>query len=184
MVYDESGAPIRRVDGSTDSGFQRVAWDLRYPAARVPNMERGKATRTFPTLRIRGRWCWLGTYSVQAFEKIGGVESEVAGRQTFKVATEQLSSMNAPDRTAQEEFQRKVGRLYRAVYGAQQTAENVESRLKSIRQALAETPAAEKQLGAWLIRSNSATGRSCERCGAMLKSPGEMSRCLRRLAIA
>jgi hypothetical protein len=43
---------------------------------------------------------------------------------------------------------RKVGRLYRAVYGAQQTAENVESRLKSIHAALRETPAVEKQLGA------------------------------------
>jgi hypothetical protein len=37
--------------------------------------------------------------------------------------------------------------LYRAVYGAQQTSENVESRIKSIRQALAQTPAVEKQLG-------------------------------------
>ena len=35
MVYDESGAPIRRVEGSDDSGFQRVAWDLRYPAGQV-----------------------------------------------------------------------------------------------------------------------------------------------------
>ena len=31
IVYDESGSPIRRVEGSIDSGFQRAAWDLRYP---------------------------------------------------------------------------------------------------------------------------------------------------------
>src|SRR5258707_3238894 len=35
LVYDESGAPIRRVNGGTDSGFQRVAWDLRYAAPKV-----------------------------------------------------------------------------------------------------------------------------------------------------
>jgi hypothetical protein len=38
--------------------------------------------------------------------------------------------------------------LYRAVYGAQQTAENVEARLKTIRAALRQTPAVEKELGA------------------------------------
>ena len=147
MVYDESGAPIRRVDGSTDSGFQRVAWDLRYPASRVREHGEGEGDEDFPDSQDQGPLVLAGTYSVQAFEKIGGVESEIAGRQTFKVATEQLSAMNAPDRTVQEEFQRKVGRLYRAVYGAQQTSENVESRIKSIRQALAQTPAVEKQLG-------------------------------------
>jgi uncharacterized protein YukE len=56
--------------------------------------------------------------------------------------------LSAGDRAAQEEFQRKVARLYRAVSGALHTAEDVESRLKSIREALRETPAAEKQLGA------------------------------------
>ncbi|HET7892549.1 MAG TPA: glycosyl hydrolase, partial [Candidatus Sulfotelmatobacter sp.] len=30
LVYDESGAAIRRVNGSAEAGFQRVAWDLRY----------------------------------------------------------------------------------------------------------------------------------------------------------
>jgi hypothetical protein len=39
-----------------------------------------------------------------------------------------------------------VARLYRAVSGAVHTAENVEARLKDIRAALRETPAAEKQL--------------------------------------
>ena len=56
--------------------------------------------------------------------------------------------MNAAERTAQEEFLRKVSRLYRAVYGATRTAEDGEARLKLIREALRETPAAEKQLGA------------------------------------
>jgi hypothetical protein len=43
---------------------------------------------------------------------------------------------------------RNTARLYRAVHGATKTAEDVQSRLKAIRDALAETPAVEKQLGA------------------------------------
>jgi hypothetical protein len=80
------------------------------------------------------------------FSKVAGAVTEIAGPQNFKVATEGSSSMTAADRTAQEEFLRKVGRLYRAIYGSQQTAENVQSRLKAIRGALRETPAADKQL--------------------------------------
>jgi hypothetical protein len=82
------------------------------------------------------------------FQKVGGVVTDLAGPQSFKVTTEQLASMSATDRAAQEEFLRKVSRLYRAVYGATHTAEDVEARLKQIREALKETPAVEKQLGA------------------------------------
>jgi photosystem II stability/assembly factor-like uncharacterized protein len=147
MIYDEGGAPIRRVDGSTDAGFQRVAWDLRYPASRVKEHGEGEGDEDFPDSQDQGPLVLAGTYSERAFEKIGGVETEVGTPQRFKVTTEQLSAMNAGDRTAQEEFQRKVARLYRVVYGALQTSENVEARLKIIRQALAQTPAVEKQLG-------------------------------------
>ncbi len=148
LVYDESGAPIRRLEGGVDSGFQRVAWDLRYPASRVKEHGGEEADEDFPDSADLGPLVLAGTYSVRMFEKVDGTVTEVAGPQTFKVATEGLSSMNAADRTAQEEFLRKVARLYRAVYGAQQTAENVESRLKTIREALRETPAVDKQLGA------------------------------------
>jgi septation ring formation regulator EzrA len=68
--------------------------------------------------------------------------------QTFKVVTDGQGSMNAGDLAAREEFHRKVARLYRAVSGATRTAHEVEDRLKSIREALRDTPAAEKELDA------------------------------------
>jgi hypothetical protein len=148
VVYDEGGTAVRRVEGSTDSGFQRAAWDLRYPAARVHEHAGDEADEDFPDSADLGPLVLAGSYSVRMFSKVDGTVSEVAGPVSFKVATEGSASMNAADRTAQEEFMRKVGRLYRAVYGAQQTAENVQSRLKTIREALRETPAAGKELGA------------------------------------
>ena len=146
VVYDESGAPIRRVEGGTDSGFQRVAWDLRYSAPQVKK-KADDGEEDFPDAADQGPLVLAGSYSVRMFEKVGGAVTEVAGPQTFKVATEGSSGMNAADRAAQEEFLRKVTRLYRAVSGALHTAEDVESRLKAIREALRETPAVEKQLG-------------------------------------
>jgi len=146
VVYDESGAPIRRVEGSIDSGFQRAAWDLRYPA--VSLREHTDEGEDFPPAGAKGPLVISGTYSVRLFQKVDGAVTELAGMQSFKVVADGTSSLNAADRVAQEEFQRKVARLYRAVSGALHTADDVAARLKAIRGALRETPAAEKQLGA------------------------------------
>ncbi|HTW57475.1 MAG TPA: hypothetical protein VMD99_05070 [Terriglobales bacterium] len=148
VVYDDSGTAIRRVDGSTDAGFQRVAWDLRYPASRLVSKRDPEEDEDFPDATGQGPLVISGTYSVRMFEKVGGMVAEVAGPQSFKVTTEGASNMTPADRTAQEEFLRKTARLYRAVNGALQVAEDVESRLTKIREALRETPAVEKQLGA------------------------------------
>jgi hypothetical protein len=146
LVYDDSGKAIRRVEGATDAGFQRAAWDLRYPAARVKTHQQ-EPEEDFPDAADQGPLVMPGSYSVRMFEKADGVITEVAGPQSFKVATENSSSMSAADRTTQQEFLNKVARLYRAVYGATHTAEDVQDRLKQIREALRETPGAEKQLG-------------------------------------
>jgi len=148
IVYDESGAPIRRVDGTTDAGFQRAAWDLRYPAVRVAKKKSEEAEIFFSDAADEGPLVLAGNYSVRMFEKVDGTVTELAGPQSFKVVTENAASMTPQDHASQEEFLRKVSRLYRAVYGAVHTAEDTQSRLKDIRDALHQTPAAEKQLGA------------------------------------
>ena len=149
MIYDESGAPLRRVEGSVDAGFHRTAWDLRYPAAKVlEHREDEEGDGDFPNATDQGPLVVAGTYSVRMFQKVDGVVTELEEPQSFKVTTEQSASMTPADRGAQEEFLRKVSRLYRAVYGATRTAEDVTSRLQQIREALKETPAMEKQLGA------------------------------------
>jgi photosystem II stability/assembly factor-like uncharacterized protein len=146
VVYDESGAAIRRVEGSTESGFQRAAWDLRYPAASL--REHAEEGENYPPAGALGPLVISGSYSVRMFEKVNGAVTELGGAQNFKVVTEGASSMSVADRAAQQEFQHKVARLYRAVSGALHTSDEVEARLKAIRGALRETPAMEKQLGA------------------------------------
>ena len=147
VVYDDSGAAIRRVEGNVDSGFQRVAWDLRYAAPQLKK-HGDDGEEDFPDAADQGPLVLSGTYSVRMFQKIGGAVTESGGPQSFKVVTEGASGMTAADRTAQEEFLRKTTRLYRAVSGALHTSEDVESRLKAIREALREVPTVEKQLDA------------------------------------
>jgi hypothetical protein len=74
------------------------------------------------------------------------VETELGAAQKFRVVTDGQGSMDAGELAAREEFHRKAARLYRAVSGATRATHEVEDRMKSIREALRETPAAEKQL--------------------------------------
>ena len=86
MVYDESGAPIRRVEGSIESGFQRAAWDLRYPA--VSLREHAEEGEDFPPAGAKGPLVISGNYSVRMFQKVDGAVTELAGAQNFKVVTD------------------------------------------------------------------------------------------------
>jgi photosystem II stability/assembly factor-like uncharacterized protein len=146
LVYDESGAAIRRVEGSIESGFQRAAWDLRYPVVVLP--EHHDEDEDFPPASSHGTLVLPGAYSVRCFQQVDGVVSELGAAQNFKVVTEGQGAMSAGDLAAREEFHRKVARLYRAASGATRTGHEVEDRLKAIREALRDTPAAEKQLDA------------------------------------
>jgi photosystem II stability/assembly factor-like uncharacterized protein len=146
MVYDESGAPIRRVEGGIDAGFQRVAWDLRYPVVALPEHE--DEEEDFPPASAQGTLVLPGSYSVRCFQKVDGAVTELGAAQSFKIVTDGQGAMSAAELAVREEFHRKVARLYRAVSGATHTAHEVDDRLKAIREALRDTPAAEKELDA------------------------------------
>src|SRR6202011_4050302 len=69
VVYDESGSPLRRVDGSLEGGFQRAAWDLRYPAAALrEHSEDGDDD--FAPATGSGPLVMPGNYSVRMFQKV------------------------------------------------------------------------------------------------------------------
>jgi hypothetical protein len=145
-VYDESGAPIRRVDAAVAEGFHRVAWDLRYFAPSVSEEE--KPEDDFPPVGSQGPLVMPGKYSARLFRKVDGVVTELAGAQAFSVVADGTAAMNADDRAAQQDFHRKVSRLYRAVSGVINSANDLQTRLKAIRKALQNTPAAEPLVAA------------------------------------
>jgi hypothetical protein len=146
LVYDETGKPLRRVNATNAKGFQRVAWDLRYPAATI-NVEAGEGDEDFPPAGRQGPMVMPGSYSVRMFKKVNGTTTEMASPQKFDVVIEGQDGMNAQDRTALRDFQRKVTNLYRAVNGAIQRANETKAQVRAIRRALQETPTADPKLG-------------------------------------
>jgi maltooligosyltrehalose synthase len=79
---------------------------------------------------------------------VDGAVTELGTGQNFKVVIEGQSAMNPGDLSAREQFHGKVARLFRAASGATKTAHEVEDRLKLIREALRDVPAAESLLSA------------------------------------
>jgi hypothetical protein len=147
VVYDETGRPLRRVNAPNAKGYQRAAWDLRYPAAVLPQESADEGDEDFPPAGNQGPLVMPGPYSVRMFKKSNGTITEIGQAQKFDVTVAGQESMNAQDRTALRDFQRKVTNLYRAVSGAINTANETKKQLKDIRRALQETPTADPKLG-------------------------------------
>jgi len=141
MVYDDSGAAIRRVDADPAEGFHRTAWDLRYPTP--SETEEQTPGEGFPPAAAQGPLVLPGKYSVRIFKSVDGKVSEFGSAQTFNVVADGAASLASADRTAQEEFHRQVARLYRAVSGSINAANDLQSRLQAVRKALEDTPSAE-----------------------------------------
>jgi hypothetical protein len=147
-VYDASGAPIRRVNGSVDEGFHRAVWDLRYSAPSIKSGGEPAEEEDFPPAGAMGPLVLPGGYSVRLFQNADGHVTELGGGpQAFNVVADGTAGLSPQDRQAREEFNQKVTRLYREVSGATNAANDLNGRLIAIQKALHEAPAADQQLG-------------------------------------
>jgi photosystem II stability/assembly factor-like uncharacterized protein len=149
LIYDDAGEAIRRVSAATGEGFHRVAWDLRYATpALAPPSHGGEADDDFPSATHIGPLVIPGKYSARLFKKVDGKVTELDGPQAFAVNVESASALSDQDRAEQQEFLHKAAHLYRAVNGALSSANDLQGRMKEVRRALHEAPAAEQRLGA------------------------------------
>jgi photosystem II stability/assembly factor-like uncharacterized protein len=143
-VTDAFGQTVRSITGPASPGIQRVAWDLRFPAA-TPPRQRGGDEEYFgggPS----GPLVMPGEYQVSLAQRVDGVFTPLADSLKFKVVVLGTASMAAADRAALFEFQRKVAGLQRAVAGAASSANELKTRLGAIKQALQNTPADTRKL--------------------------------------
>ena len=144
-VTDANGHVVRRLTGPITAGVQRIAWDLRYPAASLPpppNPETEDPFNEGPA----GPLVMPGTYKVSVARRVDGAITPLGQPQEFQVTVEGQENMSAADRAALVEFQQKVARLQRAVTGALEAANALKPRLAAIRRALLETPSAGETL--------------------------------------
>jgi photosystem II stability/assembly factor-like uncharacterized protein len=145
VITDSQGRVIRRLTGPVTAGFQRVTWDLRYPASSLPPPPNPDGEDPFAE-PPGGPLVMPGTYKVSMMKRVDGVTTPIGQSQEFQVIVEGQDRMSPADRIALVEFQQKAARLQRAVQGATQAANALTPRMAAIRRALIETPNAPESL--------------------------------------
>ena len=148
-VADADGNVVRRLEGPVSAGIQRVAWDLRLPAANPVDLSPPTPTRENPYIAApRGPMVPPGRYTVTLAKRVDGVETTLGAPQPFEAIAIGTATLPNPDREALFAFTRKTARLQRAALGAEAAAGEAKGRLDHLKQALAETPGAPPELAA------------------------------------
>ncbi|MCP4663781.1 MAG: glycosyl hydrolase, partial [bacterium] len=145
-VTDEEGNVVRRLTGPTAAGIHRVAWDLRYPEMEPTKLEAGDFFDDFFDGEPGGPMVVPGRYTVSMARRVDGVLTPLGEARTFETVPLGLASLAAPDKEALLAFQRKAGRLQRAVLAANEVVADVSMRLRHVKQALHDTPDAGPEL--------------------------------------
>ncbi len=140
-VRDAGGNVVQRVTGPRGKGIHRVAWNLRYPSSLPTDPDPGpQAPWDSPPV---GPLALPGAYSVTLESEIDGVVTQLAGPQEFKVTDLGGGTLPVEDPEAALEFQLQAADLQRAVLGALEFTGEVGDRIKHLRQAILDTPAAQ-----------------------------------------
>jgi photosystem II stability/assembly factor-like uncharacterized protein len=130
-VTDGAGNVVRRIKGPARAGLHRVAWDLRYPAFTPSGRGDGSGPMAMP-----------GTYTVSLAKLVDGELMPLGEPQTFEARPLGLATLAASDKAELLAFQQRLGRLQRAVMGANRVVDETLDQLGAIQNALLNTPGA------------------------------------------
>ena len=140
-IIDANGNTVRKFTGPASAGINRVVWNLRYPPASVSPQPLNEDGELFASSLVLP-----GTYRVLLNKRVDGVISSIGEVQNFtvKVLDSQLASQN--DRLTHVEFQKKANSLLKAVNGALQSANELKSKLTTIKQAIKDSESRDLKL--------------------------------------
>jgi len=138
-VSDVDGNVIRHINAEAKAGFQRVAWDLRYPVTDpwVPEEERGGGFGNPAGVLVAP-----GTYRVTMQERTDGELQNLGQEQSFEVVSVRPEP-TLPGTSQQERitFSQQVDEMRRAVNGTLRSIDDIQTELGAIRESLGNSTA-------------------------------------------
>jgi photosystem II stability/assembly factor-like uncharacterized protein len=137
-ITDATGRAVRQVTGPVGKGFNRVAWDLREPAAVVARGGGdGLSEEAGGRPQPQGNLVMPGVYKVQMQTRVDGVLTAVGEARSFRVVSD---GTNETEFRLLTEFQQKVSRLQKAVNATVDGMEGARAKAAALRSAAALTP--------------------------------------------
>ncbi|MCP5046301.1 MAG: glycosyl hydrolase [bacterium] len=143
-ITDESGQVVRHIKKPASAGVQRVTWNLRYPSPFPTRLKSGSGSR-FGSSRS-GAPALPGKYTVTMSQFVNGELTAMGGSQTFTVKPLNNTTLPAADRKEMSRFLGDLTETVRVVRGTVSSTNNLVERIKHIKVALHNTPAAPPAL--------------------------------------
>jgi photosystem II stability/assembly factor-like uncharacterized protein len=143
-VRDEEGNVIRRIEGPAKAGFQRVAWDLRYPSSEPTEL--GEARENLFGSPAVGPMVVPGRYTVTMSKRVDGAITPLGEAIAFETAPLGLATLPAENAEEVLAFQKKTASLQRAALGTLSLARETQTRIDHLERALLDTPGADPAL--------------------------------------
>ena len=140
IVKDDSGNEIRKIKKPATNGFQRVAWNLRYPPTTPIRTDTVKVGRYQDP--NEGPLAIPGKFTVELWQADNGVLNKLVEPTSFEVIPMENSSL---DRQTESNiaFKRQVQELRRKIRGSNLEHDELDKRLKHIKTAIQIYPGAE-----------------------------------------
>jgi hypothetical protein len=143
-VSDPQGQVVRRLTGPSKAGFQRVAWDFRYPDPEPTSLTpRRRSEFESPG---GGPLVAPGNYTVALAKRVGGKLTPLGQPQTFACEAAGDVSIPEPDPAARAAFQAQVADLWRTVQGAVRAQDEAATNAKLLAKAIQDAPGATEAL--------------------------------------
>ncbi|MDA0993141.1 MAG: glycosyl hydrolase [Proteobacteria bacterium] len=136
-VTDSTGNVIRHIEAPAKAGFQRVAWDLRYPVVHPwqPESERNENSSAAGVLVAPG------SYRVSMQQRVDGELTDLGQNETFEVVSIRKPTLPGSTQQQRVAFQRQVDEMNRAVDGTLSSIDEVLSQLGAIEEMLQNSTA-------------------------------------------
>jgi len=139
-VKDIQGNVVRRIEGKNSKGFNRVAWDLRWPAtdAILNEADTGR--------RYTGAMVAPAEYTVTLSKEVNGITTDLSEPMKFTVERMFKGALKGSEPEVTAAFWKETERLNKSVTAAAKVLSSTIKKIELMEKALERTPAAPGNL--------------------------------------
>ncbi len=145
VIRDATGSVVRRVPVENRKGFQRVAWDLRYPPLQPATAGKHEG-EGYGDERPRGVMVAPGTYQATLERVLDGKSETLAGPVPVQVEVLRQNSIAQASPEAVAAFWKRTAEFGRSWSALQLELKQLKTAIEAVEDALNRTPAAPDAL--------------------------------------
>lgn len=152
-IKDGDGNVIRRIEGSTGKGMNRVTWDLRYHS-KSPIDPEAQANTESPFQRRGGGMVVPGTYSVTVLKEFEGQMTTLAGPMNFEVVPLRAGALEGRSYAQIDAYRESLEELSLSITTTSTLLREGMERVRAMRSALTRTDVDSPELASQLYTLN------------------------------